>query len=305
VIGVSRIYLEYLGDCVELPPGETLVGRDVGCALRFNDSTVSRRHLRFIRRLDEVFVEDLGSSNGTLLNERRILRAMRIADGDIVRIGSRALTIKMVDSATEEQPTLVLKDLSKPAPKARPGGVPVSREPTTTMPIPLVTHQKCPQCGANVSEVDDECEGCGYKWGDFRPRSRTDVGVSSISSRRHERHDVELHVVYASAELEIETMTRNVSNSGVFVRSQVLDPVGTKCQLTILVDGGPPLKVSGIVRRVVEYDAKSRDPVGLGVEFVAITEEQRQWLDVVVGRMVDAQMMDAQLDNALDDGTVV
>ena len=50
---MARVYLEYLGDAVELPIGETVIGRDIGCSLRFNDPSVSRRHLKIVRRLVE------------------------------------------------------------------------------------------------------------------------------------------------------------------------------------------------------------------------------------------------------------
>ena len=73
-----RLYIGYLGDSIELPLGETLVGRDVGCALRFNDPSVSRRHLRFVHRVNEMFVEDVGSSNGTLFNGRTLRGPQRI-----------------------------------------------------------------------------------------------------------------------------------------------------------------------------------------------------------------------------------
>ncbi len=57
-----------------------------------------------------------------------------------------------------------------------------------------------------------------------------------------------------SSELEIEATTRDLSTSGVFVCTQVLEPLGTTCELTLLVDGGPPVHVKGVVRRVVERD---------------------------------------------------
>jgi pSer/pThr/pTyr-binding forkhead associated (FHA) protein len=62
VLRVQRVHIEYMGDYVELPAGETLVGRDVTCALRFNDPAVSRRHMRFVRPQTDFFVEDLRSS---------------------------------------------------------------------------------------------------------------------------------------------------------------------------------------------------------------------------------------------------
>ncbi len=105
-----------------------------------------------------------------------------------------------------------------------------------------------------------------------------------VHHRRHDRHPVELSLVYVSSELEIEATTRDLSQSGVFVCSQLLDPVGTRCQLTLLVDGGPPLQIRGIVRRVVERDDEGDEPVGLGVEFVGIGESERAWLARIVAR---------------------
>ena len=94
---MSRVYLEYLGDSVELPVGETVIGRDVGCALRFNDPSVSRRHIKFVRRAhtEDVFVEDLGSSNGTMLNGRLVTVAIRVLDGDKLVVGTRELVVRI------------------------------------------------------------------------------------------------------------------------------------------------------------------------------------------------------------------
>ena len=57
-----------------------------------------------------------------------------------------------------------------------------------------------------------------------------------------------------SSELEIEATSRDLCESGVFVCTQVLEPIGTECQLTILPDGSPPIAVRGVVRRVVERE---------------------------------------------------
>src|SRR5258708_11160939 len=86
--GVSRVYLEYQGDSIELPVGETVIGRDVTCTLRFNDPSVSRRHLRFVRRHDEGFVQDLGSTNGTMLNGRTVDGPILVEDRDELALGS-------------------------------------------------------------------------------------------------------------------------------------------------------------------------------------------------------------------------
>ena len=280
-----RVYLEYLGDSVELPLGETIIGRDVGCALRFNDPSVSRRHLKFVRRAGDVFVEDLGSANGTLVNGRKLAGALRVLDNDRLVIGTRELAIRIPAIEEKEPPTLNLSDLSvTDALRAR--------TTTTKVPVtvpPPLANQRCPRCGAAVSAEDDECAACHYKWASFRPQSTTLVNPNPLAQpldlRRHERHELELRILYVSPDLEIEATTRNLSASGVFVCTEVLEPLGTRCELTLLLDGGPPLVVRGVVRRVVEHhDASSDDEVGLGIEFEALGTAERAWLDAAMAR---------------------
>jgi hypothetical protein len=268
--------------------------------LRFNDPAVSRKHLRFIRRQNEVFVEDLGSSNGTSLNGRRIAGALPLYDGDKVAFGNRVLTIFVSESELDDRPTLVLK--SHNAVEAdQPALVPLHalagretikgpRAPTmpfaVVMPFEIPAHQRCPRCAAPVTELDDECSSCQFNWGNFRATTPTDVRPTpaSITRRRHDRHQVSLRLVYASSELEIEALTRDLSESGVFVCSQVLDPVGTKCMLTILLDGAPPLRIQGIVRRVIEHVEESVEETGLGVQFLNVGHSELAWIRAVLAR---------------------
>jgi ribosomal protein L40E len=284
---VRRFYLEYLGDFVELPLGETIIGRDIGCMLRFNDPAVSRRHLRFVRQDHEVIVEDLHSSNGTLFNGERLKRPRAVADGDSIRVGSRELTIRTADHAHPLPSTLVLDDEGPPSSR---------RASTSKIPItapPPFRFQRCPECGAAVSPSDEECGKCGHHWDEFRPKQRTDVKKNPLLAggahvmpgdrRTGDRRSIELTVLYVSRELEIEATTQNLSTSGVFVCTQVLDPIGTRCQLTLLVDGGPPLAIAGHVRRVVETPTDI-EPVGLGVEFLEIGPAATSWLEVVLER---------------------
>jgi hypothetical protein len=267
---VAVIYLEYHGDHVELPLGETVVGRDIGCSLRFNDRAVSRRHLRFVRKADVVFVEDLDSSNGTLVNGERVTGSTRVHDGDEIAIGGRTMVVRMQVAPVPEPITLSLGDVSDSRDSAPP------RDWTTAVSPTAGSQQRCPRCGAQVNATDDACGTCEYEWGEFRPMTPTLQGANPLSRRRHERASLELHLVYVSSELEIEATTRDLSVSGVFVCSKILDPIGTPCLLTILIDGGPPLSLRGIVRRVVANG--SDEPEGLGIEFVDITPADLTWL---------------------------
>ena len=287
-----RIYLECMGNAMELPIGETIVGRDVGCSLRFNDPAVSRRHLRFIHRQGDVFVEDLGSANGTLVNGKSATVAMRVGNADSIRIGSRELVVRVLEDGAPEPSTLVLEPVVQ-AIKEMPY---MPRALTARMHVPVTTppvsgNQRCPQCGAPVRPEDEECASCNFRWGGFRPTSPTAVGnnplKSPIAHRKYDRYAVELHLVYVSSLLEIEAMTRDLSVGGVFVCSEVLDDIGTACQLTLLVDGTPPLRVRGIVRRVVEQD-NTREPAGMGVEFTEVGPHERAWFESLFPRGDDS-----------------
>jgi hypothetical protein len=202
-----------------------------------------------------------------MLNGRSVAAPLRIVDGDSIKVGTRVLTVRIVDGGEPEQPsTLVLKSFNAA------DEIKKMRSTATTLEMGIVrppsVNQRCPRCAEPVSDTDEECGNCKFRWGSFRPMSRTDVRPNPLNRRRHDRQAIELHLVYTSSELEIEAMSRDLSESGVFVCSQVLEPIGTECQLTILVDGGPPIDVRGVVRRVVERARDGDDSIGLGVEFV-------------------------------------
>jgi pSer/pThr/pTyr-binding forkhead associated (FHA) protein len=249
---VTRVYLEYRGDSVELPVGETSVGRDVGCTLRFNDGSVSRRHLRFVRRADDVFVEDLGSTNGTLLNGKKLGTPTRLVDGDIIKFGSREIAVRVGEAPLQQLPTNILRGENVDFDNLDLDKLRATTRIAVTTPPPALAPQR---------------------------------GQTSLQQRRHERHAIELKLVYLSSELEIEAMTRDLSEGGVFVCTQVLDPIGTTCKLTILIDGGPPLHLNGIVRRVVVGDARAGESAGLGVEFIELRAGEQAWLRTTVTRI--------------------
>ena len=80
------------GDVVSLDAHPLTVGRagnnDVPLP---EDEYASARHARFEPRQDGVWVQDLGSTNGTYLNGARLEHPRRLTEGDIVRIGETDL----------------------------------------------------------------------------------------------------------------------------------------------------------------------------------------------------------------------
>jgi DNA-binding winged helix-turn-helix (wHTH) protein len=83
------------GKRTALEPGETFIGRDPGAGLFIDDPSVSRRHARIVVTEESATLEDLGSKNGTRLEERRIEAPAPLADQARIRIGTVPLTFRM------------------------------------------------------------------------------------------------------------------------------------------------------------------------------------------------------------------
>jgi pSer/pThr/pTyr-binding forkhead associated (FHA) protein len=80
------------GDVYAIDSAPLTIGRgannDVAIAA---DEYASSRHARFEPRRDGVYVEDVGSTNGTFVNGIRLTRERKLAPGDVVRIGETDL----------------------------------------------------------------------------------------------------------------------------------------------------------------------------------------------------------------------
>ena len=83
----ARFFLVVDGRRLPLADGETVAGRDEACAITFDESSVSRRHARFLVQDEVVTVEDLNSTNGTKVNGRKTSGAVRLRPGDTIKIG--------------------------------------------------------------------------------------------------------------------------------------------------------------------------------------------------------------------------
>lgn len=131
---------------IALPEGEHVLGRSRDSDVVVRDATVSRAHALLAVAGGRVRVQDLGSSNGTLVNGERVREETELAAGDQLRLGRVRMTLG----------------------RAAAGGASVAAT-------------SCPGCGSAVDPGAAECPRCGESLTDGRPLSRSEaVAMSEV-----------------------------------------------------------------------------------------------------------------------------
>lgn len=74
--------------------GPVIVGRAPGADIVIGAGYVSARHARFSLMGANLFVEDLGSTNGTAVNGRLISEPQALRNGDVVNVGDVAIRVR-------------------------------------------------------------------------------------------------------------------------------------------------------------------------------------------------------------------
>ena len=80
------------------------LGRSPHADLRFRDRSVSRQHLRFLPRASGWVVEDLKSTNGTMVNGKIVKKIWPLKEDDTVRCGGFTLNVKSVSRPMPDGP---------------------------------------------------------------------------------------------------------------------------------------------------------------------------------------------------------
>lgn len=94
-VGVRLTVLEPVamkGTSFDLPEEVTL-GRASGCQVMLDDTFVSQLHARVFRRDGQLWVEDLGSTNGTHVNRQKVSSPMVVRRGDRLQVGQTVLEV--------------------------------------------------------------------------------------------------------------------------------------------------------------------------------------------------------------------
>jgi hypothetical protein len=79
------------GEAFNLGGERLTIGRSPEAEIFLDDVTVSRNHALLVRRRDGLYIDDLGSLNGTYVNRRRI-ESHRLQNGDELQVGKYKLT---------------------------------------------------------------------------------------------------------------------------------------------------------------------------------------------------------------------
>lgn len=84
------------GKAIEVLTGESMIGRDPGCAVYIEADSVSRRHAKLSVCDGLASIEDLGSKNGTWISGERIQGTVNLADGSSIRLGSENVRFEFI-----------------------------------------------------------------------------------------------------------------------------------------------------------------------------------------------------------------
>ena len=132
------------GSSFYLEKTEVTLGRDLANDIPVPDQEISRRHARFVTRTDGVYIEDLGSTNGTILNGVRISSPQRLNNGDLITLAeATVMSFEWPDQA--KTPTYSAypeaESIPEPAPAApqvvyQPAQKPVPQQPLAPEPTP-------------------------------------------------------------------------------------------------------------------------------------------------------------------------
>ncbi len=84
---------KHQGKAIDLAGTDCIIGRHEGCKIRIASEEVSKQHCRLKHKEDGVYAKDLGSRNGTFLNDQPLMDEVKLNVGDLLRVGPMTFLI--------------------------------------------------------------------------------------------------------------------------------------------------------------------------------------------------------------------
>ncbi len=130
------------GKIFELVQDEITIGRDIGNRIVINDPEVSRKHARLTMQSGGFVIEDLGSTNGTFVNNQRLIGPHMLRPGETVMLGEK-ISLEYEILGFDPNATVV----SAPSPQAAPSSRETYRVETPEFgyPPPIPPAEPAPQ----------------------------------------------------------------------------------------------------------------------------------------------------------------
>jgi hypothetical protein len=82
---------------------DVTIGRDQACQCCLDDKTISGQHARLAYKLEQWWIEDLNSTNGTFLNQEPVASPLVVTQGDQLRCGQVSFRIAIEERAAQPE----------------------------------------------------------------------------------------------------------------------------------------------------------------------------------------------------------
>jgi hypothetical protein len=132
----------------ELDEESYTIGREAGNEIVIEDPQVSRRHAQLTRQGASYLIEDIGSTNGTYVNGKRVTAPVLLSNGDMIGLADTVVLVVQAPLVTSGEATVV-SDAAYHAPPTQPAftppivqqPAPAARQPAYTPPPQYVPPQ--------------------------------------------------------------------------------------------------------------------------------------------------------------------
>ncbi|NMC45223.1 MAG: FHA domain-containing protein [Chloroflexi bacterium] len=96
-----------VGKVIQLEKDELLIGRELINDLIISDPEISRKHARIFTKNKKLYLEDLGSTNGTFQSGKKITKPVELKNGDLLTLG-KGVVLEFISETVEEHPAVEL-----------------------------------------------------------------------------------------------------------------------------------------------------------------------------------------------------